>query len=283
MTVAHFDSIDSNVPRIGSRSIRALPQESWALLDLRGKVVMQPSELVLLAAMCFALARDGHWPTIFVNDPGLRFYLKRVGFAKLVDKVARFKPPILTREADAFGASRGKRLDVIEITRIGRDSLYEILGRTVHVLQKRCRYRAADAYDVAVAISEVAQNIYQHNADTDGFLAVQVHKTATPITLEIGIADFGVGIAETLHVEDDGDAILKAVQPGATAHVGDPTHGTGLHRLLDIAERHDGTVELRSGDSCVRFHDVAQGGLVSKVMRLPGVQLTISLSTRATE
>jgi hypothetical protein len=255
--------------------------------DLRGVKLITPAALVQLAAACHALTRDGRRPLITFGDSTVVSYLERAGFITAVRSAARFSSPVA---ASGSKFRRGKSQVLIEVTRIQAGTeLPAILEKVIEVLSTQLKYQKRDAFDVAIAISEVAQNTFDHNhGHTCGFLAMQVYRLSREEGrfLEIGIADYGEGLATTLRrnpksapLVSDLDAIIRATKLG-TSEYDEPTRGTGLYHLLEKAYAHDGTVQIRTGAAKVRFRMDKKQGWGFQVYPLPGVQIALVLRAK---
>ena len=72
-----------------------------------------------------------------------------------------------------------------------------------------------------------------------------------------------------------------AIEPG-TSEFEDPTRGTGLYHLLEIAYKHEGVVQIRSGEGKVRYRMDQRKGWGFHVPRMPGVQISLNLPSKAT-
>lgn len=265
------------------------PNTSTCIFDLTGIELVTPCALVQLAAACHALARMRCSPTIVVDDIAVCTYLMRAGFVGVVESIARFEPDIATWGAHLYDGLRGASPMLIEVTPIesGRQ-LAEILNRIVAVLQDQFRYHKYDAFDVAAGVSEICQNTLDHNAQACGFLAMQVYGgsgTTTPF-LEIGVADYGDGLLASLRrnlkndgIASDDQAIDVATRLG-TSEYDDATRGTGLYHLLEIAYKHRGSVQIRSGSSKVRYRMDKRRGWTFSVPPMPGVHIALTLPTK---
>lgn len=153
------------------------------------------------------------------------------------------------------------------------------------MLQAHLRYAAHESYDLAIAISEAIRNTFGHN-DPDhvtGFMAMQVYGSPPHRFLEIGIADTGDGLARTRLKNpqnaglftSDLDAVISAPRAGISQY-DDPTHGTGLHHLMQTAYQFEGSVQVRSGTGSVRFRMDKQLGWKRLVPEMPGVQIVLT-------
>jgi hypothetical protein len=252
-------------------------------LDLREIEFVSPAGLAQLAACSYQLAEKKQRPRILVDDPGVRSYLVRAGFATAVEPVADIVPPL---NGDWGRYLRGSNPMLLEVTRIESASvLPDLLDRILLVLRQKLRYRETDAYDIAIAVSEVTQNTFDHNSHSHGFLSMQVYKSNPPF-LEIGIADHGNGLLKTLRrnakykeVDDDKDAIAQCIRLGTSEH-DDITRGTGLYHLLEITYKHEGAVQIRSGSAKVRYRMDKRQGWFFSVPSMGGVQIALNLPSK---
>lgn len=252
-------------------------------VDLTGVKLISPAALVQLAAICHALKRDGREVTIILDDPAVRSYLGRSGFMSTLKSIVKFEPE--DTSDSRYDHLRGSNPSMIEVTKIETgESLPDLLNQIVEVLRHRFKYRKHDAFDIATVVSEICQNTFDHNTSTCGFLAMQVYGKGTKRFLEIGVADCGDGLANTLRrnpnnagIKSDLDAISFATKPGTSEH-DDPTRGTGLYHLLEIAYKHSGAVQIRSGNGKVRYRMDKRQGWRFPVAYVPGVQIALALS-----
>jgi len=254
--------------------------------DLREIGFVSPAGLVQLAAWSYQIARRKHRPRILVDDPSVRSYLVRAGFASAVGPVADIVPAL---NGDWGRYFRGSNPMLIEVTRIESASmLSDLLDRIILVPRQNLKYRETDAYDIAIAVSEVTQNTFDHNSSSYGFLSMQVYKSNPPF-LEIGIADYGDGLLSTLRrnpkykeIDDDKDAIAHCIRLGTSEH-DDLTRGTGLHHLLEITYKHEGLVQIRSGNAKVRYRMDKRQGWFFSVATMGGVQIALNLPSKVSD
>jgi len=257
--------------------------------DVREARFISSAVLVEIAAASYALAAGGGRATIRVEDPNVRTYLVRSGFVAAVSNAAEFDPPFDEEGVHQFDHLHGSNPLLLEVTKIANGaSLPPLLDRIVVLLRTKLKYRKPDAFDMATVISEVAQNTFDHNAQTCGFIALQAYKPRRGRRfVEIGIADFGVGLRATLlrnpllagKIRSDVDAIGLATQLGMSQHQ-DATRGTGLHHLLRIASRHSGSVYIRSGAGKIAYRGDRGDRFRFTVPSMPGVQVVLSIPTR---
>jgi hypothetical protein len=255
--------------------------------DLRDVELVTPSAVVQIAAASHALAKDGRRPTIRVERDSVRSYLARCGFIDAVEGVAMVEPA-MNGDGHRFDHLRGSNLHLMEVTKIENGAaLPELLDRIVELLRAKFKYLKYDALDIATVISEVAQNTFDHNTGTYGFIALQVYRGKKGRFAEIGVADCGLGLRTTLsrnprfRITSDVHAIQLAAQLGVSQH-NDVTRGTGLHHLLRIAYKHGGSVHIRSGAGKVSYRGDRQRGYGFAVPPMPGVQIQVHLGRRRT-
>lgn len=211
----------------------------------------------------------------------------RSGFVQAVRTVARFQPRMSGILTVTYDYIRGSNQLLIEVTKIQSGSeLQDLLDHIIHVLRYRLKYKKNDAFDVATAVSEICQNTFDHTADTCGFFAMQVYQRESKRFLEIGVADYGDGLAATLRrnadnpqIASDIEAIQQATRLG-TSEFSDRTRGTGLYHLLEIANKHKGSVQIRSGTAVIRFRMDKQRRWNFPVTSMPGVQIVLTLPTK---
>jgi hypothetical protein len=256
------------------------------VIDLTPVEFVTPGALVPLAAICHSIAKRSRI-TIRLSDGYLRTYLMRSGFTSVLAGIADFDPSIPIARTRIFEALRGTNPVLLEVTKIENGAaLPALLKQIVHVLRYRLKYQKYDAYDIAIAISEICQNTFDHNSDTCGFIAMQMYGGKGKRFLEIAVADHGVGLRETLlqnsknpTMNSDFDAIELATQLGAS-QFDDPTRGTGLHHLLQIAYKHEAAVEFRTGVAKVRFRMDKRRGWRFGCSATPGVLVNLSLPSK---
>jgi hypothetical protein len=258
------------------------PARTW---DLRAYQFISPAGLVQLAAACHAMGCHPKRCSISIDQTALRTYLLRAGFVASVRDVADFVPPFPSR--GIYERLRGSNPLLIEVTKIQNGAeLPPLLDQIVDVLRHRLRYRKHDAFDVATAVSEICQNTFDHNSDTCGFLAMQVFGRGQKRFLEIGVADYGEGLAATLRRNRKNGRVvsdLQGIHLGTQLHTSehdDPTRGTGLYHLLEIAYEHEGSVQIRSGAGKVRYRMDQRQGWKFSVSPVPGVQIALALRAK---
>ncbi len=256
--------------------------------DLSEFTFVSAAAMVQLAAACYSLAESGCHPCIRVIDESVRGYLLRAGFVRCVSVVANFVPDFPPAAVELSSYVAGSNPMLIEVTQIrsGGD-LPELLDRVLHALRHRLQYPKYDAFDVTTAVSEIAQNTFDHNSDAFGFLAMQVYGTPPKRFLEIGVSDCGSGLRSTLarnsrysDIGSDIEAIQLAIRPGVSEH-DDPTRGTGLYHLLRNVYTRRGSVQISSGAAKVRFRGDRQQGWAFDISPMSGVHIAVNLPAQS--
>ena len=253
--------------------------------DLTGVQFITPSSLAQIAAVCHTLAQEGRPVLIGIEDDDVRSYLRRSGFFAAISDVATIDPPVPASDFDEV--LRGSSPMLIEVTRIENGkALPALLDRIVLVLRDQLNYQKFDSFDVATVISEACQNTFDHNIHTAGFMGMQVYGRGANRFLEIGISDHGEGLASTLRrnpangqVATDLEAIQMATKLGTSEH-DDRTRGTGLYHLLEITYKHAGFVQIKSGETKVRYRMDKRQGWAFEVPSTAGVHVALGLPTK---
>lgn len=252
--------------------------------DLRSTRFVTPAGLVQLAAACHALHQAGRKPVIQLARNKVPSYLLRANFEAVVRPVARFNPPFERKYLRTYDDRQGTNRLLIEVTKItSGGELPDLLSQVVATLRSDLGYPKNAAFDIGIAVSEASQNMFDHSGSTQGFFAMQAYQSAQGAFLEIGVADCGDGLATSLRrnpitpvLPSDQAAIAYATQLGTSEH-DDPTRGRGLYHLLEIAYKHKGSVQLRSGTATARYRMDLQQGWILSVPFMPGVQIALTL------
>lgn len=255
------------------------------LFRLGRATFISPAGMVQLAAACYGLYRIGRQPVINLsNGSGMPTFLLRANFESVVNGIVRFDPPFKREFLGLYNSRLGTNPLLIEVTKLELGSeLPALLDRIVDALRDELHYPKEAAFDVAIAISEAGQNTFDHNGQTCGFIAMQVYGRQDRPFLEIGISDCGDGLITSLQrnpntppFNSDQEAIAYATQAG-TSEFSDPTRGQGLCRLIEIAFRYGGSVQIRSDAGVVRFRMDRRQGWAFSVPLMPGVHIALTL------
>jgi anti-sigma regulatory factor (Ser/Thr protein kinase) len=255
--------------------------------DLTGIDLITSAALVQLVVACHAIAQQGRQATITVPDAAVRRYLLRSRFTDAIKEIARIEPPFTDHYFDNSSFRHGSSPVLIEVTKFGsEDVITDVLNRIVEVLRNHLNFRKNDAFYVATAVSEICGNVIDHVRDRCGFIAMQLYRQRETEFVEVGVADYGEGLATTLSrnpkysaIASDFQAIQLATRKGVSEH-DSRTRGFGLYDLLRIANKLDGAVQIRSGSAKLRYRKGKHWGLKIPVPRMPGVQIAFTLQLR---
>lgn len=261
--------------------------EPGCRFDLRTIGFVTPAGLVQLAAACHNLHAMGRKPVIALRNRDVVTYMLRAGFIATVRPFVQFNPPIKRTFLRKFEDRRGANPMLIEVTRIDPGRVFEqLVDRTVDAVQELLDFPINDAFDVAIVLSEIGQNTFDHNGSACGFVAMQAYRRRAGYELELSVADCGAGLLATLTrnekhslIATDAAAIEAATTLG-TSEFDDPTRGTGLYHLLEIAYKHGGMAQIRSGTAKVRYRMDQKKGWGFHVPEMPGVQIVLSLPAK---
>ena len=226
-------------------------------IDLRPFEFISSAILVQLAALCHSLHGFGKQITVKLNKKKY-LYLMRAGFIPSIKTVAKIEPAEVEM-AGYYQALQGLNRFLIEVKKLeSLEDLPRLFDRIINTLCDKLSFPQNEAFDTVNAISEVCQNIFEHNQGVCGFIAMQVYKAEEKSFLEIGISDCGSGLRTTLKrniknkgIKTDLEAINFATK-ALTSEFDDPTRGTGLYHLLRIMKIHSGVVQIQSGSGKVR-------------------------------
>ncbi len=268
-----------------------LPFDGLGVFNLCHYRFVTPAALVQLAAACQAIHNEGRRATIVLNrQSDLPRFMLRANFIHVVRPIATFNPDIKRQHLHDFDHLLGTNQMLVEVTKVeSAEALRPLLD---HILQTLCdvlRYSERDAFDIAVAVSEIAQNTFDHAGQACGFLAMQVYQRRDGHRfLEIALADCGDGLRATLQrnpkyqdLGSDHEAIRASTLQGVSQFHNDATRGTGLYHLLDKAFQLEGSVYIRSGSAKLRFRMDQRRGWELSVPYMPGVQIMLSLPSKA--
>jgi hypothetical protein len=269
-------------------------------IDLSDVSFISPAILTQLCAMCFAFHRElpgaeSKRIAVKLND-SIGPYLARTGFIKNINSIAIIEPK--KYEQRSYSENRyGSNPMLIEVTKINSINLLPMLfHRIVIALRTKLKYSKSEAFDIVTALSEVCQNILEHNhKGVCGFIAMQAYTVRNKSFLEIGIADYGVGLLQTLknnekygrgphQITTHLEAIKLATRAGIS-QFDDPSRGTGLHHLLEIIKKYSGLVQIHTGLAKVRYtankvkewNDI---GWKNSASNLNGVNIVLNLNAK---
>ncbi len=120
------------------------------------------------------------------------------------------------------------------------------------------------------AVSEITDNVINHSQSPVGGFAI-FNKIKNTNIIEITVADCGVGVARTLGIRDEAEAVAQAVQEGVTRNK-QTNQGNGLYGSYKLASASNGIFMLKSrhgaffvskgGDTRIRLETVPFHGTI---------------------
>ncbi len=256
-------------------------------IDLRQVEFISSAILVQLAALCHSLHSFGKQITVKLNEKKY-LYLMRAGFIPSIRQVAKIEPAEVEM-AGYYQALQGLNRFLIEVKKLESiNALPKLFDQILNTLRIRLNYSRREAIDTVNVISEVCQNIFEHNQGICGFIAMQVYKAGLKSFLEIGISDCGVGLRVSLKrniknkgIKSDLEAINFATK-ALTSEFDSPVRGTGLYHLLRVMKNHSGTVQIQSGKGKVRHRiDKIREWNLCPILR--GVHVVLELDAKVLE
>jgi len=253
-------------------------------INFDGITFISPGGIVPVASVCEHLSSSGREIFIRARNRELQSRLIKTGFFHMVERIAVFEPAISQVLVGDLEAWQGANPLLIEITRLqNANDLSERLDKVLSILRFRMRYEPSRAYNATIAISEICQNTFDHNRDRCGFFSLQTFGEQSRRFTEICVSDYGIGLAESLtnnpnnpNFGSDIEAIKFAMKLGVS-EFDDPTRGTGLHHLLRIAEKNEGSIQITSGSGTVRYRADKDEWRYFKSLHIPGVSIVLCL------
>lgn len=276
------------------RGLEGEPGER-VLFDAHDVRWVDPYGMVGLLAVGTVAGRTADRPRLRLPaDPDVISYLSRMNFFEHADPV--FELHGSTGRAHGDGASEV----LLEITAVNSHAdvhaVVDLVNtRGMAILTKQLHYPPREAFQFAVVLSEVCQNIIEH-AEASGWVATQTYNWTKRLgrkVVVIAVMDLGIGFRGSLgpayaarfpaDSETFGDAAaLEAAFTHGHTRFHDPGRGQGLQQIRKQVARWQGRVSIRSGTA--RIADVPEWDDSPRLERdlspLPGAQIGIVLPAR---
>jgi len=262
---------------------------SASQLDLRDVGFITPSALVLLAVECRSrTVRTGSPVRLVLPEGDVLSYLLRAGLLSCLDGTIDPVPPVNRLQLMLSQLRHGSNPMLLELS-VFRDasSIPALLETIWWALHHRLKYRKLEAFDFCIALSEICQNVVQHNdSKVSGFIAMQVYRSKGQRFLEMAVGDDGVGLRDSLSrnpshqdIVSDLNAIRLALRQGIS-EFDDRTRGNGLPLLTHLIFKHAGSITVRSGRGKLYVRADQKKVSAWSVPSLTGVQAVMSLPTK---
>ncbi len=243
--------------------------------DFSGMAFVRPSGIVFLSNLSWFLHRNGCKVTYFGMDP-------KKASIKYLDDSGFF--------SQHLGHSLNENCSVRPTTK----PLHQLQHSMSHSwiamdllpwLSSHSNVPIAELAEFKTCLSEVFNNIADHTALDVGSVFAQWYPQEEK--LEIAIADFGIGIPETVRrVEpnhSDAAAILRAFDDGFSSQSTPQNRGAGLYYLLqNVLDHLGGSLTIRSQGGAVTY--TKSGNLLRSVPYegqgfCPGTMIEIVIKT----
>ncbi|NCA98683.1 MAG: ATP-binding protein [Clostridia bacterium] len=156
-------------------------------------------------------------------------------------------------------------------------SHYEIVDNTIEIIKRNCELKPELLYGLDMAFNEMLDNINEHSqSQNGGYFAVQSQHD----TIEICIADSGIGIAESLRKNKqyntltDQECLEKAWEKGVSDGNG---QGNGLYIAARLIKLNGGLLSAFSKGAGYHITPVNSSSFVLKNVYWPGTIITLSI------
>ena len=253
------------------------PDGRAVVVDLTKWRYVSPTPVVGLIAVLGRLMRGGR--DITVIEPRAGYPLRMLETVGFVDACETFTE--VTRISEP--AERVRRYHPIiramnfkthnEVEEIANQLIVEF-GTSKQVSPPLNR----EAHD---ALAEAANNAVEHADCPEGGFALAQLRERRPASgrswfIEIAIADAGQGIAASLGMDSDQQAIMRALDEGVSG-TGDPHRGVGLAEIERLVQEPRRELAIHSGHGLVTV--TPEGGRVATETAsvFPGTLLTVSI------
>ena len=217
------------------------------------------------AALTYAALDDHALACHPIAQPGARLALRPDDLGPQIEHLFLAQQgivpfPAVTSLMQAAGAAAPNRLlelaDGLTLLRLASDPLPGTEWTRLSIRAKRAAITAGFhpriAGQLAVAVEELAANIFEHSYGADsGFVVFR----GSPRLFEFVAADQGIGALRSLRTSSQyaslhtsRDALPLVLQDGCTC-TGDPGRGQGFKDLFRALANHSGRLRFRSGDA----------------------------------
>lgn len=285
LTVANFDAF---LAAVDSASAGA---EARVALDLRSLDFIDLFAMLGVAYLCGDLSDAGSCHVrLELSEDGACSFLPRAGFFDVLPASDLVEFDVSAARIEYLRLYHGVNNGLLELTSIASsDAIAAVLDKFIRILRHRLKYRKDDAYDLAIMLSELCNNVIDHYpepAAAAGVAAMQVHDGQAGRFVQVVVGDRGIGIRRTLaqnpahaNLSSDVAAILRGVELGVSEYV-EETRGNGLYHLRRLVAQHRGSLHIRSERGKVYYRVDRLQPLAFGVPRLSGTQFAITLPVK---
>lgn len=258
--------------------------KSEVTLDIQEVQFVDPCGMVCLWGVCRYL-KDRYRKIMVVlpKSLDLQCYLNRMKLYDMLDPLVAFENKHYLSASHSMDQSSDVLLELTPIRRQNdiKGVIKEVLSRVETILAKQLSYDDKYISHITTTLSELCQNIFDHSED-EGVACVQRYtsRDGTRYVI-IGVADYGIGIRESLAKRNleainwrHEVAIAKALLKEYSRH---PHRGLGLYFVSKIVKEYRGSLNIRSGDAQFYFRS---GFRNFETVDFPGTHVGISLSEK---
>lgn len=251
------------------------------VIDLTRWRYVSPTPLVGLLATMGRWVREGH--DIEVRMPRAPYPLRMLETVAFADAIGTFAR--VTRSSEP--AARVRRYHPIIRARNFKtlDDVEEIVNELI--LEFGSSDLVSPPLNLAAhdALAEAANNAVEHARCPEGGFALAQLRERRPSSgrswfIEVAVADGGRGIAASLGVDDDREAIMRALDERVTG-TGDPYRGFGLAEIERLVQYPRRELVIHSGRGLVVVTQKAGRVPAETANAFPGTLLTISIPAGA--
>ncbi|MEE1611862.1 ATP-binding protein [Microvirga sp. CF3016] len=221
-------------------------------IDFGKLTFIEPVGVTFISNLCHWLAHQGCKVTFLNTD-------------------VRSEALIYLDDSQFFEQHTRKKLSPSSAPRSTTRPLQRVLQSSSHAwltsnlipwLASRLSVSEDDLYQLRICLSEIFNNIKDHTAHDVGSIFVQHFPNSN--TVSIAVADFGVGIPETVRrirpELSDNAALVQAAQEGFTSRSTHQNRGAGLDYLMRaVVLANGGFVTIYSRRGAVKFSRGASG------------------------
>lgn len=219
-------------------NLRDIPDASGGRITFDLNAWREPSATGIIGVVCAIARFTSAGPAVAVawpEDKNARRLLGRVGVTEALQTVTQVG-------GEELGGTVQDHYPIIPVTNFRTPSDVDKLGERLEEDFTTTGPFAANLLgDVYTCLTEGANNVVEHACSpVGGFAMVQGrHFEAFGRRhhyIEIAVGDPGIGIAKSLGLLSDQEAIVKAMEEGVTS-TAEPTRGAGLYWIEDAASK----------------------------------------------
>ncbi len=260
-------------------TLGSVPQDgSKVTIDLGSWQRISPTPVIAIVTTLARLASEGH---------ALRLIHPRSEYARRVLRLIAFDEALSTfadwQISGPEPAALKRYYPIVPVRnfRSHRDVDAIIAQLETEFSQNRL-LPASILQDVSTAMAEAAGNVVWHSqSEIGGFALAQVRRLQRERVniwfVEVAVGDPGIGIAKSLGMSDDREAILHAMEEG-TSGIPDRHRGYGLAEIAEaVGKAENRLVQIHSGSGVVTqaFGEDREGQSVRQ--RFNGTLVTVDI------